>query len=76
MKKMVGRKSSFHKLYLIDSDMYNRILPHLNEVDKQEVNDINERNRPYDDDGNDETGAKIEENKVNDISESTPSHEN
>ena len=62
MKQKYGTKSSFHKLYLIDSEMYNRILPHLNEVDKQEVNALNENNRSFDemndealDQGNDES---------------------
>ena len=49
MKKTAGTKSSFHKLYLIDSEIYNRILPHLNEIDKQETNDLNYNNRPLDD---------------------------
>ena len=43
MKNIGENKSSYHKLYLIDSEMYNRILPHLNEVDKQELNDTNEK---------------------------------
>lgn len=55
MKKMAENKSSFHKLYLIESEMFNRILPHLNEVDKQELNDLNERNRLFEDSQNDET---------------------
>ena len=40
--------------------MYNRILPKLNEVDKQELNDLNENNRPYDD-INDEVVEKTTE---------------
>ena len=47
MKQKYGTKSSFHKLYLIDSEMYNRILHHLNEVDKQEINALNENNPSY-----------------------------
>ena len=39
-------KSSFHKLYLIEKEMYDRILPYINEVDKQEINDLNEEHRP------------------------------
>ena len=39
-------KSSFHKLYLIEKEMYDRILPYLNEVDKQEINDLNMEHRP------------------------------
>ena len=55
MKNIAENKSSYNKLYLIDSEMYNRILPHLNEVDKQELNDLNEKNRLVEDDQNDET---------------------
>lgn len=39
-------KSTFHKLYLIDKEMYDRILPYMNEVDKQELNDLNAEHRP------------------------------
>ena len=46
MKNIVENKSSYHKLYLIDSEMFNRVLPHLNEVDKQELNDLNEK-KPF-----------------------------
>ena len=55
MKNIVENKSSYHKLYLIDSEMYNRILPHLNEVDKQELNGLNENNRSFEENQNDET---------------------
>ena len=54
MKNIVENKSSYHKLYLIDSEMFNRVLPHLNEVDKQELNDLNEKNRSFEDNQNDE----------------------
>ena len=43
MKNIAENKSSYNKLYLIDSEMYNRVLPHLNEVDRQELNDFNEK---------------------------------
>ena len=50
-------KSSFHKLYLIEKEMYDRLLPHMNEVDKQEINDLNAEHRPeYED-----TFAALEE---------------
>ena len=55
MKNIGENKSSYHKLYLIDSDMFNRVLPQLNEVDKQELNDLNEKNRSFEDNQNDET---------------------
>ena len=45
--KTAENKSLFDKLYLIQADMYNRIIPYLNEVDKQELNDINEKNCPF-----------------------------
>ena len=47
MMKTAENKSLFDKLYLIQADMYNRIIPYLNEVDKQELNDINEKNCPF-----------------------------
>ena len=55
MKNIGENKSSYHKLYLIDSDMFNRVLPQLNEVDKQELNDLNEKKRSFEDNQNDET---------------------
>ena len=55
MKNIGENKSSYHKLYLIDSEMYNRILPHLNEVDKQELNDTNEKNRSFEENKKEET---------------------
>ena len=48
-------KSAFDKLYLIQPEMYNRIVPRLNEVEKQELNDINEKNAPSEENQNDET---------------------
>ena len=52
--KTAENKSSFDKLYLIQPEMYDRILPYLNEVEKQELNDVNEKNnRPFEE--NDET---------------------
>ena len=47
MKNTSENKSSYDKLYLIHSDMYDRILPYLNEVDKQELDDMNEKNQPF-----------------------------
>ena len=51
--KTAENKSSFDKLYLIQPEMYDRILSYLNEVEKQELNDVNEKNRPFEE--NDET---------------------
>ena len=44
--KSRASKSAFHKLYLIDVAMYEKCLPHLNEVDKQELKDLNDEHRP------------------------------
>ena len=44
MKNRKYSKTLFHKMYLIDKDMYNRVLPHLSEVDKQDINEINSGN--------------------------------
>ena len=49
MKPVYPSKSSFDKLYLIEEEMYNRIFPKLNEVEKQELKDLNEINKPYQD---------------------------
>ena len=55
-------KSSFHKLYLIEKEMYDRILPYINEVDKQEINDLNEEHRPeYEDPDNDDQSEDLNE---------------
>ena len=49
MKNIYPAKSSFHKLYLIEEEMYNRVLPKLNEVEKQELGDLQETYKPYED---------------------------
>ena len=54
MKKTYPSKSSFQKLYLIEEEMYNRIIPKLNEVDKQELNYLNESNKSYHDSNDDD----------------------
>ena len=59
--KTAENKSSFDKLYLIQPEMYHRILPYLNEVEKQELNDVNEKNRPFEE--NDETFEEKMRNK-------------
>ena len=61
MKNTAGTKSSFHKLYLIDAEMYDRILPNLNEVDKQELNDLNENNRQFEDQSDDVPEHEVQE---------------
>ena len=37
------RKSTFHKLYLIEPELYNKILPLLNELDKNELLQLNQK---------------------------------
>ena len=54
-------KSSFHKLYLIEKDMYDRILPYLNEVDKQEIDDLNMEHRPELDESEQIVEAEVED---------------
>ena len=77
MKNIVENKSSYNKLYLIDSEMFNRVLPHLNEVDKQELNDLNEKNRSFEDNQNDETLEQKNEDteQMNDALEPAPINE-
>ena len=36
------KKTTFHKLYLIEPELYNRILPLLNEIDKNELIQLNQ----------------------------------
>ena len=36
------QKSSFHKLYMIEEETYHKILPLLNEMDRQELLNLNE----------------------------------
>ena len=36
------KKSTFHKLYLIEPELYNRMLPLLNEIDKNELIQLNQ----------------------------------
>ena len=49
MKRSHPPKTTYNKLYLIEEEMYNRILPKLSEVEKQEFNDLNENNKPCQD---------------------------
>ena len=36
------KKQTFHKLYLIEPELYNRMLPLLNEIDKNELIQLNQ----------------------------------
>ena len=42
------KKSTFHKLYLIEPELYNKILPLLNELDKNELLQLNQRHSEED----------------------------
>jgi hypothetical protein len=44
MMKTAADKSQYEKLYLIQPEIYNRVVPKLNEVEKQELKDLNEKN--------------------------------
>ena len=46
---MYQAKSSFNKLHLIGEEMLNRVLPKLSEVEKQELYDLQDRYKPYQD---------------------------
>ena len=48
--KTPADKSQYKRLYLIQPDIYNRILPKLNEVEKQELKDLNEKNSNFQED--------------------------
>ena len=37
------KKSTFHKLYLIEPEFYNKVLPLLNELDKNELLQLNQK---------------------------------
>ena len=51
--KTTKNKSSFNKLYLIQPEIYDRVIPYLNEVEKQEQKDLQEKNCPFEE--NDQT---------------------
>ena len=81
MKNTAGTKSNFHKLYFIDAELYNRILSNLNEVDKQELNDLNENNRQFEDQSDDVPEPEVQEinqgdDQVNDQNAATSSSPN
>ena len=48
--KTAANKSSYDKLFLVQPEIYHRIVPKLNEVEKQELNDVNEKNRHFQED--------------------------
>ena len=61
------KTAEFDKIYLIQPEIYDRVLPYLNEVEKQEVNDVNKKNRPFEE--NDETFEEKNEEQKNDDAE-------
>ena len=48
--KTAADKSQYKRLYLIQPEIYNRVLPKLNEVEKQELKDLNEKNSNFQED--------------------------
>ena len=56
-----AQKSHFEKLYLIQPELYDKILPHLNPAEKNDVQDLN---KEYNDEteGNDFTQNNVEDN--------------
>ena len=50
MRKTAADKSSYDKLYCIQEEVYNRIMPKLNDVEKEELKDLNEKNDNFQED--------------------------
>ena len=48
--KTAADKSQYKRLYLIQPEIYSRVLPKLNEVEKQELKDLNEKNSNFQED--------------------------
>ena len=65
--KTTKNKSSFNKLYLIQPEIYDRVIPYLNEVEKQEQKDLQEKNCPFEE--NDQTFEEKNEEQKNDNAE-------
>jgi hypothetical protein len=76
MMKTAADKSQYERLYLIQPEIYNRVVPKLNEVEKQELKDLNEKNSNFQEDeetleeknGNNE-GINDDAEKINDDAE-------
>ena len=62
------KKSSFHKLYLIEPALYEKMLPLLNDVEKQEIIDLNEEHK-------DEVVEEFNENATNNDDAEPPQEE-
>ena len=64
------KTAEFDKLYLIQPEIYDRVLPYLNEVEKKELNDVNKKNRHFEEnDRNDEAFKEKNEEQKNDYAE-------
>ena len=50
MRKTAADKSSYDRLYCIQEEVYNRIMPKLNDVEKEELKDLNEKNGNFQED--------------------------
>ena len=50
MRKTAADKSSYDKLYCVQEEVYNRIMPKLNDVEKEELKDLNEKNGNFQED--------------------------
>ena len=48
--KTAADKSSYDKLYCVQEEVYNRIMPKLNDVEKEELKDLNEKNGNFQED--------------------------
>ena len=48
--KTAADKSSYDRLYCIQEEVYNRIMPKLNDVEKEELKDLNEKNGNFQED--------------------------
>ena len=64
-------KTRFHKLYLIEPEMYDKILPKLDDIDRQEILDLNEENKPEYRPELDEVESVSEDN-IDNIEQSNP----
>ena len=65
--KTAANKSSYDKLFLVQPEIYHKIVPKLNEIEKQELNDLNEKNRHFEED--DETLKEKNGEQINDNAE-------
>ena len=55
------KTAEFDKLYLIQPEIYDRVLPYLNEIEKQELNDLNKKNRTFEEKNEEQKNDYAEE---------------